>query len=135
MWNRKLAWSKLGCIASISTDGRRVHGRNVMYDADNGQWRLSRECLVHQANEAQEGHRLCHLSWNHSGGELAVFDVMGRITVLQMVMAMNRLLVSRPSDHHHEDDLGGVVGAIWLQTDRTVSPHAQRPWCFLSTRR
>ncbi|KAI9885287.1 MAG: hypothetical protein M1823_002914 [Watsoniomyces obsoletus] len=117
---QKVAWSKLGCLAIISPDGRKVNVRNLQCSPDDGKWRLNRERLAFQANSAHEGHQLCHLAWNHSGAELAVVDVLGRIRIFQIVVAVNRLLASRPHDnlHHQEDDLGAVVGIVWLNTER-----------------
>ncbi len=119
---RKVAWSRLGCLAVISPDGRKVYVRNLQCNPDDGRWTLSRENLVFQANAAHERNELCHLSWNHSGAEVAVVDVLGRILVFQIVIAVNRLLASRPHDHlhHQEDDLGAVVGMAWLNTERQV---------------
>ena len=68
-------------------------------------------------------HPLKHLSWNHTGTELAVTNVFGHITVYTVLMLINRCIVTRQSDLGVEDNLGAVVGLMWLNQDRSVSSY------------
>lgn len=65
-------------------------------------------------------HPLEHISWNHVGSELAVIDVFGRISIYSILIAMNRMVPLRSCAQDLEDDLGAIVGIMWLNPDRTV---------------
>ena len=115
-----MAWSKLGCVAYITRDSDGVAVRNILCDPDNGKWVLSSEFSVPQSHLVAEGQQLAHISWNHTGSELAVVDVMGRISVFSIVVAMNRWVASRLGVSDQEDDLGAIAGLAWLNPERQV---------------
>lgn len=117
---RKIAWSKLGCVAAIAADGRAVKVRILIRDHNNGTWTLSQESRIEQVTIAHGGQQLSHLSWSPSGVELAVVDTLGRISIFQMINAMNRYIQSRSTKSDHEDDLGVMIGMTWLTVERQV---------------
>ncbi|KAI9804371.1 MAG: mediator complex subunit [Piccolia ochrophora] len=115
---QKLAWSKIGCVAQITPDGHGVVVRNLVCDPQDGKWSLSQDHPIPPVQPEHEAHQLVHLSWNHTGSELAVMDALGRISVFAIVMAMNRMQLSRSPMSDQEDDLGAIAGMIWLSSDR-----------------
>ena len=65
-------------------------------------------------------HQLVHLCWNHSGAELAITDTFGRISVFVIPSALNRIVAVRRCTADPEDTLNGVVGLMWLHTEKSV---------------
>ena len=117
---RKIAWSKLGCIAYVAKDGRAVNLRHLVCNSKDGRWNLSEENLADEASVVLSEHDIVHLSWNHTGNDLAFVDVYGQISIFTIVIALNRLTVSRRCIIDPEDNLGAVVGYLWLNTEREV---------------
>ena len=114
---RKITWSKLGCIAYVANDGRGVNLRLLLCSPKDGRWKLSEEYL---APVVHSEHDIVHLSWNHTGNDLAIFDIYGQISVFTIVIALNHLTASRRSIADPEDNLGAIVGYMWLNTERMV---------------
>ncbi len=117
-----MAWSKLGCIAYITHDGQGVDVRNLLCRAGDGKWAMSGDNPVDQVSSVHEQQHLVHLSWNHTGSELAVVDIFGRISIFSILIAMNRFAISRSCVLDQEDDMGAIVGLSWLNIDRPVAP-------------
>ena len=63
---------------------------------------------------------IIHLSWNHQGNELAVFDSVGRISVFPLLLTLGDFATPKKCVIDTEDQLGVVVGLIWLNTDKPV---------------
>ena len=61
---------------------------------------------------------LTHLSWDHTSNLLAIVDACGRISICLVYVAINRMSVLRRCTIDAEDDLGSIVGLIWLHIDR-----------------
>lgn len=83
---------------------------------------MSKENVLEDALKTHSGSSLAHLSWSHSGTELAVIDVYGRISIYA-VLAMppvNRLTTVRRFVADPEDNLSSVVGMMWLHNDKIV---------------
>lgn len=117
---RKIAWSKLGCIAYITHDGRGVSIRNLLCSPDDGQWKLSEERLEDEVSAVHSDHQIIHLSWNHSGNDLAIIDIFGQISIFTIYITLNRLSLSRRCVIDPEENLSSVVGLKWLNTERMV---------------
>ena len=75
---------------------------------------------MEQVANVHGGQQLLYLSWNHTGYELAVTDALGRISIFQMHVALNKLILKRSVKMDPEDDLGVVVGMTWLAHERPV---------------
>lgn len=117
---RKLAWSRLGCIAYISQDGLRVHVRHLVCRPSDGKWVLSNDHPLNPVTEAHGGQTLTHLSWNETGSELAVVDVSGRVSVFSISIALNSVAAHRQAIIDPADDGAQVVGMMWLNAQRSV---------------
>ena len=117
---RKVAWSKVGCIAYITQDGRDVHLSHLRCNPKTGQWEHTGDELLDYISNIYRGRELIHLSWNPSGVELAVVDVFGRLCLFSIVVGLNRIGIIRPCIGEPEDSLNAVVGLMWLNVDRTV---------------
>ena len=117
---RRIAWSKLGCIASIAEDGLSVVLQTLMCNPKDGQWKLSDPSERHGGSSMRSEHSLEHISWNHMGSDLAVIDVFGRISIYSILIAMNRMVLIKNCTSDLEDDLGAIVGTMWLNPDRIV---------------
>ncbi|KAL9587304.1 MAG: hypothetical protein Q9212_000351 [Teloschistes hypoglaucus] len=80
----------------------------------------------HQGEDAKvvstihAAHALKHLSWNHSGTELAVTDIFGSLSIFSVSVAINRCTVTKRCALDAEDNLNAIVGLAWLHQDRTL---------------
>ena len=87
----------------------------------DGQWGLSAPSTADTVSTMHSEHQLVHLCWNHSGAELAITDVFGRISVFVIQSALNRIVATRRCKEDPEDSLCGVVGLMWLHTEKSVT--------------
>jgi mediator of RNA polymerase II transcription subunit 16 len=116
----KIAWSRMGCIASISQDGLRVNIRHLQCSSSDGKWELGKETPLTTVLETHHGNQLAHLSWNETGSELAVVDCSGRISIYSISIALNSLSILRQASFESGDDGSQVVGMMWLNSQRSV---------------
>ncbi|KAJ5656015.1 hypothetical protein N7507_007965 [Penicillium longicatenatum] len=117
---QKIAWSRLGCIAYISSDGLQVSLRHLNSSPSNGKWVLSEETTLAPVAETHGGNQLVHLSWNESGSEMAVVDCLGRISIYSISIALNSITGVRQANFDSSDDSNQIVGMMWLNTQRMV---------------
>lgn len=117
-----MVWSNNGCIAYISADDRYVVLRHLFCDHQDGLWVMSKENVLEDAFKSHNGNPLVHLSWSHSGNDLAVIDVYGRISIYSVMLMppINRLSTTRRCVVDPEDNLSSVVGVMWLHNDKIV---------------
>lgn len=118
---RKVAWSRLGCIAYISQDALQVSFRHLQCRPSDGKWVLSDDTPLLPVTEAHGGHPLAHVSWNETGSELAVADVFGRVSIYSISVALNSIQGQRQAIFDPTEDGSQLVGMTWLQTNRSVS--------------
>lgn len=90
-----------------------------MCNPKDGQWILTEGYPVHQVVRAHEGQQIAHLSWNAMGTELAIIDVLGRVSFFGVYMSVN-MLQCYAQFTDQEDDLGAMVGFWWMNTDKQV---------------
>lgn len=117
---RLISWSKLGCIAYVTLDGTGVETRHIRCNAKDGKWILTEAYSVEKVASTHEGQQIAHISWNPMGTELAVIDVLGRVSFLQVYMSVNVLQCYHSQLADQEDDLGGIVGFWWMNTEKQV---------------
>ena len=118
MESRKLVWSRIGCVAYLSTDDRGVILQNLQCDPRDGQWNLSKQYPLEDVRSVHGDTEIAHLSWSHTGHELAVVDVAGRTSTYSTAYGMNRCMNMKRVVQEPEDNLGSVVGMMWLYSDR-----------------
>ena len=118
---RKIAWSRLGCIAYISQDDLRVNIRHLRCQPSDGKWTLSDEMTLLPVTEAHGGLPLVHLLWNETGSELAVLDSSGRLSIYTVTTSLNQIAGQRQATFDPDDDGNQVVGIMWLNAQRSVS--------------
>lgn len=118
---RKIAWSRLGCVAYISQDASRVNVRHLQCQKSDGKWTLSDETPLNQVADAHDGHSLVHLCWNESGSELAIADTSGRVSIYSIPIALNSVNGARQAAFDAADDGAQIVGMTWLNQNRSVS--------------
>ncbi|KAI5808817.1 mediator complex, subunit Med16 [Peziza echinospora] len=116
--NQTLSWSKLGCIAHTTPDGTGVGTRHVMCNPKDGEWILTEGFPVAQVSRIHENQQIVHVSWNTSGTELAIIDVLGRVSFFAVYMSVNVLQCTWGIVREPENDLSGLVGFWWLNTDK-----------------
>ncbi|KAL8701035.1 MAG: hypothetical protein Q9224_000687 [Gallowayella concinna] len=135
-----IAWSNAGCIASIAKDGCTVTLQSLFCNPSTGLWTLSDEDDAKIITRTHDGHILKHLSWNHSGTELAVIDTLGNVSVFSLLTSINRCSVSKRCVLGAEDNLSVPVGLTWLNQDRLLllhGPAVKNPngqWAFTGSR-
>lgn len=91
-----------------------------MCNPKDGNWVLTEGYPVAQAARVHDGQQLVHLSWNTMGTELAIIDVLGRVSFFAVYMSVNVLQCTWAHFTDQEDDLGGLVGFWWLNTEKQV---------------
>ncbi|KAH7329090.1 mediator of RNA polymerase II transcription subunit 16 [Stachybotrys elegans] len=109
-----IAWSKVGTIASISSDGLTVEFRYLRFLSETASWDLS-EPTTCQHVKGTSSVPLVHLEWspaNHP--DLAIIDALGRVTLVTFAGYLNQPFVSRSWDADPVDDMYSVVGCHWL---------------------
>ncbi|OGE56422.1 hypothetical protein PENARI_c003G08846 [Penicillium arizonense] len=136
----KIAWSRMGCIASISQDGLRVNIRHLQCSSSDGKWELGKETPLTTVLETHHGNQLAHLSWNETGSELAVVDCSGRISIYSISIALNSLSILRQASFESGDDGSQVVGLMWLNSQRFIHAFHQAAkvngrWAYTPFRR
>lgn len=94
--------------------------RLLLCNPKDGHWKLSEEYLADEVSAVHSEHAIVHLSWNHTGNDLAIVDEYGQISVFTILIALNRLTVSRRCIIDPEDNLSALVGFTWLNTERMV---------------
>ncbi|KAJ5107443.1 Mediator complex subunit Med16 [Penicillium angulare] len=109
---QKIAWSRLGCIAYISSDGLRVNLRHLKCNHSDGKWTLSDETPLVPVTETHGGNQLVHLSWNETGSEMAVVDCLGRVSIYSISLALNSITPVRQAQLDSSDDSNQVLHAF-----------------------
>ncbi|KAG9768903.1 Mediator of RNA polymerase II transcription subunit 16 [Exophiala dermatitidis] len=114
----RVAWSRLGHLASISEDGCTVYLECLLYEHDAKTWRLNeRHALTTIFEDAVS------LAWSSTGAELAVVDIKGRVWVYTAShVAINRLVLSRRGDLDEPGESSQPIGMTWLNQDRQDRP-------------
>jgi hypothetical protein len=97
-----------------------VNLRHLLCNPKDGRWKLSEEYVADEVSAVHSEHTIVHLSWNHMGNDLAIVDMYGQISVFTILIALNRLTVSRRCIIDPEDNLCALVGFTWLNTERMV---------------
>ena len=119
-FSRKVAWSKSGCIAYMTQEGRSVNLQHLACSPQDGQWGLGTPHTAETVSTMHSDHQLVHLCWNHSGMELAIVDVFGRISIFMITSALNRIAAIRRCVLDPEDNTSAVIGLMWLHTEKSV---------------
>jgi mediator of RNA polymerase II transcription subunit 16 len=112
-FDRKVAWSKNGCVAYISPDGYAINLKVFARDADTSKWDLRKDVPL-EVPQGCEEFPFVHLSWSHLGNDLAVMDAAGRVMLFSCAMALDRMHFVRAELAHPEAEVDGVVGMHWL---------------------
>ncbi|KAI9706527.1 MAG: mediator complex subunit [Candelina mexicana] len=115
---RRIAWSRLGCIAYTNRDGLDITVQNLYCNSEDGKWALSKAYPVTRSAFVHEGHQVVHLLWSSTGSELAVVDLCGRISIFSIYISINRFAPIRPASVDTDDELSAIVGLYWLNNER-----------------
>lgn len=122
LYRTKLAWSRLGCVASLSPDAISVYLRYLHFSQTERKWNLSKENPIDLSANGDSQHPFLQLEWSQSGADLALVDAAGRVTIVNISStALNETAVVRPATLDREDELGQVLTMYWLNIDRHVS--------------
>lgn len=121
---RKIAWSKLGCIAIINAEGTGVETRHLACNPVNGAWELSAAYNIGGVARIHDGVRLQHVTWSSQGADLAVVDVLGRVSFYTVYVAINALSLVTVCSIDQDDDLSALAGFWWLPPERPYSLHS-----------
>ncbi len=127
--SRAIAWSKWGCLASITPDGAGLEFRNPRCHPRDGGWDLSDPTIFPQVTPSLDGGPLRHVCWSPNGSDLAAIDSSGRVSILTLANSLNKPNLVRSSQIDPTEDIHSVVGAYWLN----LFPIHQRPVCLLSS--
>ncbi|RPA95294.1 hypothetical protein L873DRAFT_1745488 [Choiromyces venosus 120613-1] len=119
--NSKIAWSKLGSIAIINSAGTGVETRHLACNPEDGRWILSDAYPIANVSRYHENQPLAHVTWNSHGAELAVVDVLGRVSFYTVFLAVNHLTATRSQILDQDDDLSALVGLWWLPVERAYA--------------
>jgi hypothetical protein len=117
----RLAWSRLGCVASLSPDALSVNIRHLLFSGSERKWNLSKEHSIDLSANGDSQHPILQLEWSHLGTDLALVDAVGRVTIINASsMALNETAVVRPATLDREDELSQILTLYWLNIDRQV---------------
>jgi mediator of RNA polymerase II transcription subunit 16 len=111
----------VGCLAYINKSGDGIILRGLLCKSEDGSWTLGKEYPVPNV----PGQQLVHLSWNHTGTELAIIDTSGRISIFSIFLVVNDIRPSRLCMIDPEDDKNAVVGLFWLHKEASVGKALQ----------
>ncbi len=118
---KRLAWSRLGCLASLAPDARVVNLAHLHFSGSESKWKLSKERPVDLSANGDNQHPLLQLEWSQSGADLSLVDAAGRVTVINITsVALNETAVVRPATLDREDELNQALAIYWLNVDRPV---------------
>ncbi|KAJ2971586.1 hypothetical protein NQ176_g7619 [Zarea fungicola] len=124
---QKVAWSRSGTIASISSDGLSLELRMLRASPVDGSWALS-EPTTTDLIKGTVANPLTHLEWSPTfAPEIAVFDSVGRVCIMNFPVSLNNPFVNRKWDTDAIDDMNVIVGCHWLP----VAPNPQKPFNVL----
>ncbi|EWC48346.1 hypothetical protein DRE_02115 [Drechslerella stenobrocha 248] len=112
---QRIAWGKLGCIASISANGTDIDIRHLMASTKDGSWTLSPKYVF---NNIHGGATLASVHWNNIGSELAVADIYGRFAMLTVYVSVDRLNPLRQTSVTAKDDMSMLAGLWWLNMNK-----------------
>lgn len=120
---RSIAWSRIGAVACITPDKRSVQICYLQF-TDQGVWEFSHytdPSLPDLLVRFYRGYDLVHVSWSPLGTDLLIIDSCGRMASAIVVVAINRMLISKALNCDPEDNLNAVVGLKWLNMKRPAS--------------
>ena len=121
---RKIAWSRMGAIAYITSDSRDVKICCLQFKENKGSWGMSEYTdrnFREFTSRFYRGYDFTHITWNPHGTDLLIIDSSGRIAVAIVFIALNRLIIAKVLNGDPEDNLNAVVGSKWLDMKRRVS--------------
>jgi mediator of RNA polymerase II transcription subunit 16 len=121
---QRISWSKLGCVASISPDSASVGIRCLRLKKQTATWDLSSAYKLEFPAHGATPFCWTHLCWSSRGLDLAIFDLMGRVSIFQMSTAsvVNRFQDLNFPNPENSDELSQAVGTYWLQVADQESP-------------
>ena len=90
----------------------------------NGAWELSPAYNISGVSAAHNNVKLQHVTWSSHGADLAVMDVLGRVSFYTVYIAINALSLVTVCAVDYDDDLSALVGFWWLPPDRPYSMHS-----------
>jgi mediator of RNA polymerase II transcription subunit 16, fungi type len=121
VFDRKIAWSRLGGIAYISPDGFEVWFRCLRFQSLIAKWELSKDYPIVQRSVTDEPRSFVHLEWSQTGMDLAVTDTVGRISIFTFSStAVNQFIVASIVHPDQQNELDRAVGVYWLHPERQV---------------
>ena len=125
---RKIAWSRMGAVAYITSDGLDVRICSLQFRAQEGVWTMNNNTdpmLTDCLQKTFKGRELVHLSFNPIGTDLLIISNCGKVAICTTVIAINRLIIPKLLFAEPEDNSNAVVGSIWLNYKRPVraKPH------------
>lgn len=122
--SQKIAWSRLGCIAYISSHGKAVQLQAFPFDKTIGSKTLT------LGNSHASNDELVHVCWDMLGTCLAVVDTSGRISIHRSnLLSINNLNLVGRHTPNKADVCNRVIGMQWIvskQTEMRVCPKAMR---------
>ncbi|PHH76275.1 hypothetical protein CDD82_4064 [Ophiocordyceps australis] len=122
---QRVAWSRLGTIASVTADGQLLQLRFLRCSPDNGSWGMSEATACEQIRGSRLT-RIVHVEWaSTSSPELAIIDSRGHVAIASFPIALNQLFVARNWSPDQPDDCNPIVGCYWLPV---APPHQQKPY-------
>jgi hypothetical protein len=119
--SRRIAWSRLGGVAYISSDSSEVRFRCLKFQSKVAKWDLSKDYSIVQRPATDENHAFVHLEWSQTGIDLAVVDAVGKVSVFTpSTTAINHSTAAPIATIDHYSELDRAVGMSWLNPDRQV---------------
>lgn len=121
---QRVSWSRLGCVASISSDSESVGVQCLRLKRQTATWELSANYSLEFSADDATARSWTHLCWSGTGNDLAIFDTKGRVSIFAMstASAVNRFQDLNVPNPDHRDELSQTVGTFWLPVSDRESP-------------
>lgn len=110
-YDRKIAWSRRGSLARINLAANSVVIQAYIENAD-GQRGLSNPEMLDVSFHGQD--EIVHIEYNQQGLELAVVDVLGRISIHNADGGINRMVVTAKRILDFPSYQEGLLATQWL---------------------
>ncbi|KAK5465071.1 Mediator of RNA polymerase II transcription subunit 16 [Exophiala xenobiotica] len=114
----RVAWSRLGHIATISDDSSKVRVGCLRFSCESKSWELYEQVTLPTLFEDAVG-----LLFSGHGLELAIVDAKGRLCIYHCFhLALNRFMLGKPNSLDEVHDSSQIIGMAWLNQDRQERP-------------
>ena len=109
---QKVAWSKSGCVANITSQGHSVTLQVCVRDAPHRAPTLSQPVSLDVGSHFEDD-VIVHLCWSSSGTELAIVGASGRVAAYKTGSTVDQMELIATYVHAAQEEQNAVVAIEW----------------------